>query len=182
MAILALLALAFAIATVAPSNGEGSLKCHSDTTCYDKCRFRFCDYRTTFKVAMMNDVPFADAICAKDGTRIGHVDSTGEAFIFYKHNFARISEWYPHGLKQNFSPSFFKSFGIYKRYGNSVDLSGIGHETPQQNQVHFLHKKCFVVPLTAYQILNEKGHVVDNLHPKRDRALYDCVAFKTVTL
>lgn len=170
MAKIAAFALALALAAIAVS----------EASCYNKCRFRFCDYRSTFKVGVKNDLPFTGPICAKDGTRIGHVDSTGEAYITYKYRVTPISKWHPYGLKQKFSPSFFKSFGIYKYYGKYVDLSGIGHETPQQNQAHFLNRKCFIVPLTAYQVLDKRGNVVKNVHP-RGYPLRDCVAFKTFT-
>lgn len=141
--------------------------------CYKYCKFRFCDYRVSFKIGHPIDKPFTHRICSKYGKHIGHVDETGEAFIRRYHKFVPISKYAPYGLKQRFSPSFFKSYGFkYNIY------SGIGHETPQQNQLHFLHNKCVVVPLRAYQVLNSKKHVIDNVHP-RGYPLRDCVAFTT---
>lgn len=119
---------ALALALVAVSVSEAS--------CYSKCRFFFCDYRTSFKVGVKNDFPFTGPICKKDGTRIGHVDSTGEAYVYRYYKFIRISKWHPYGLKQKFSPSFFKSYTIRQYRGKKLYLSGIGHETPQQNQAH----------------------------------------------
>ena len=148
--------------------------------CYSKCRFRFCDNKTVFKVGKYNDRSFTSAICSRYSNKIvGHVDSTGEAYLIGKYYYATpISKYCPYDLKQKFSPSFFKSFNVNKYYGYT-QLSGVGHETPQQNQAQFLHNKCWALPLTAYQVLGKHGYVIDNKHP-RSRPLVDCVAFKTI--
>eukprot|EP00171_Calliarthron_tuberculosum_P009287 IDg9287t1 len=53
-----------------------------------------------------------------------------------------ISQWRPVGLRQPFSPSFFKTFTLqiaskYARY------SGVGAETAQQNQRTFFARYLF---------------------------------------
>lgn len=107
---------------------------------------------------------------------MGHVDSTGEAYFIEHHVPILISTFNHDGLLQNFSPSFFKSFSVDGDLypGN---LSGVGHEVPQQNQADFLEGKCVVLPLRSYQILDDFGSIVENVHPRDD--LRDCVSFTT---
>lgn len=92
----------------------------------------------------------------------------------------KISEWHPPGLHQKFSPSFFKSFSLPHKHHNS----GIGHETPQQNQLNFLDGKYFTVTLEAYQVLKKNNHgkwnVYKNVHTQESDYMRDCVAFKTL--
>lgn len=148
-----------------------------EATCYSSCRFTFCPsvYNNAFNIDQP-DKSFTTAICdASRSTVIGHVDSTGEAYVYDHREFVRISEYKPDGLQQSFSPSFFKSYGIHD-YGK--DLSGIGHETPQANQMEFLNNLCVLVPLTAYQVLDRPyGNVVENRHPSTP--FVDCVSFTT---
>lgn len=146
----------------------------SGSACYPLCRFRFCDGKNAFLVGVQADVAFTGRICSKFGVKVGRVDRTGEAYLFKKKPlaFIRISQYKPDGLEQNFSPSFFKSYNV-------DGGSGIGHEVPQTNQADFLNGKCFFVPIKAYQVLNDKGNVVDNVHPTNP--FRDCVAFKTFT-
>lgn len=152
----------------------------SEATCYNRCRFRFCNGKSKFYLPAKPDRAFTGKICSRWGNRvIGHVDSTGEARVVLRHRkTVRISKWHPWGLKQKFSSSFFKSYNVHRYYkGRKIAFSGIGHEVPQQNQRRFLKNRCFFVPLTAYQVLNRKGNVVANRHPRN--AHRDCVAFKT---
>lgn len=149
------------------------------SACYP-CRFRFCDGRSKFRLPAKADRAFTGKICSLYGKPIvGHVDSTGEARVVLPYRkVVKISKWSPYGLKQKFSPSFFKSYNVHSyAYGKKIAFSGIGHETAQQNQAKFLGKKCFFVPLTAYQVLDKKGNVIDNKHPTNPYV--DCVAFRT---
>lgn len=146
----------------------------SGSPCYRFCRFRFCDGRNTFQVGVEADIAFTGPICSKFGIKVGHIAQTGEARI--GKYFTPISKWEPGGLEQNFSPSFFKAYGVN---GKKTDLSGIGHEVPQQNQADFLNRKCVIVPIREYQVLDEDGNVVDNIHPRQP--FRDCVAFETFT-
>jgi hypothetical protein len=140
-------------------------------SCYNSCRFKFCSNTDTLTIGQP-DVALGPAICDKYGqVCVGHVDSTGEAYVV-DYDPKRISQWSPSGLKQNFSPSFFKSYGL------PDGRSSVGHEVPQQNQGNFLHNRCFILPLTAYQVLNKPGGVViDNIHPQPSTSLTDCIAF-----
>jgi hypothetical protein len=147
--------------------------------CGGYCRFTFCPYQG-FVGLGQPDVALTTAICDKyNQINVGHVDSTGEAFVYdpYYRYYTRISQYSPAGLAQNFSPSFWKSYGLYSYFnGQYHDLSGIGHETPQQNQAYYVKGKCFILPLTAYQVLDRPyGNVVDNVHP--NNPFVDCVAF-----
>lgn len=147
----------------------------SEASCYGTCRFQFCDGTSTIKAKP--DVSLTVPICLRDGKPVGIVN-TGEALL-RRRRFVRISKYMPHGLLQNFSSSFFKTYNVrVHSYGRKVDRSGVGHETPQQNQIRFLNNKCWILPVTAYQVLNERGYVIDNKHP--NRPLVDCIAFKTV--
>lgn len=149
----------------------------ANASCNPSCRFSFCPevYNNAFTIGQP-DKAFTTAICDPSGAiNVGHVDSTGEAYIRDNYQYIPISQYAPDGLQQRFSPSFFKSYGIYD-YGK--DLSGIGHETPQTNQVQYLNNLCVSVPLTAYQVLDRPyGNVIDNRHPS-DRYT-DCVSFTT---
>lgn len=145
--------------------------------CRSKCRFRFCDGSSSFKVGR-NDVALTGPICLKSRVRVGIVN-TGEARILHPRTLP-ISHWYPKGLKQRFSPSFFKAYNVRVYFhGRWVLRSGVGHEKPQQNQALFLNKKCWALPITAYQVLDNRGYVIDNKHPRNP--LVDCIAFRTFT-
>ncbi len=107
------------------------------------------------------------------------VDSTFESFVLLRDGPVRISDWGPDGLKQPFSPRFFKTYTIFPRKGRRHPYRpGVGHEAPQQNQVDFLDRQCFIRPIAAYQVLDRKGNVIENVHP-RDMPFRACVAFET---
>lgn len=132
------------------------------------------------------DKPFTQAICHKDGSmHVGIVGQTGEAYKVDYNNHGqgkavKISDWHPYGLHQKFSASFFKSYTLPHQHHSS----GIGHETPQQNQAKFLNGQCFTVPLKAYQVLKKDYHghwnVEKNVHTDESDYMHDCVAFKTM--
>lgn len=139
-----------------------------------RCRFRFCDYRHILYVGK-SDVPLTAAICSRYGERIGSIDQTGEAYrAYYFLPPRRISKWKPYGLKQSFSPSFFKS---YTKRGKNA--SGVGHEVAQQNQADYLHKKRWILPLKAYQVWNKKTGGWVEKYGKNP--FVDCIAFRTRT-
>jgi hypothetical protein len=150
----------------------------SSPACGYQCRFIFCPAQGPVTLGKP-DVSLTNPICDKHGKiHVGHVDSTGEAYVDEDHGYKTlISKFSPPGLTQNFSPSFWKSFDFNYHYnGKTHDLSGVGHETPQQNQASFLLGKCFILPLTAYQVLDKPyGNVIDNKHPTDP--FVDCVAF-----
>ncbi len=177
-----LLALTCAFLTFAAvSFAESSYGNNDSHECGDECKFSFCyDYHkpsyglNAFMIGRYSDRPFTPAICDKYGKFVvGVVGSTGEAYVMEDWKKTLISNYSPYGLAQNFSPSFFKTFAL-----DRVQRSGVGHETPQQNQLNYLDNKCIVLPLTAYQKLDKYGHVIDNVHP-RGRPFVDCVAFRT---
>lgn len=121
------------------------------------CDFVFCDGTSDFTVGKSVDVAFTGKICHKDGTIIGTVDESGEAYL---EDGTRISKYSPTGLTQNFSPSFFKTASIKS---TKYVHSGVSHETPQQNQGQFLDGKLWTLPIESYQVLNSKGQVTDEL-------------------
>ena len=170
------------------------------SSCYTRCRFRFCDGSTVFDPkAYAPDTPFTGPICDKYGKiHVGAVDESGEALVrarpYYGKHFVPISKYYPHGLKQHFTPSFFKTYSIPGHYTLKHGLkyyspyhkydyytphkySGVGHETSQQGQIHFLNNKCIILPLKKYQVLDKYGrYVIDNVNTHN--VYHDCVAFK----
>ena len=170
--------------------------------CYSKCRFHFCDGTTKFNAKAYDpDTPFKGRLCDKYGKiHLGTVDESGEALIvskYYGKPAVRISKFHPYGLKQKFSPSFFKTFsvkGYYKtKYGKKYyspklnhgkytphKYSSVGRETSQQGQIEFLHNKCVILPFAKYQVLDKYGrNVIDNVNTKK--VYKDCVAFKVVS-
>ena len=140
-------------------------------SCFKSCKFSFCPDQAVWQGGVP-DVPFTNRICDPTGKiKIGSVDSTKEALVRRKFFLQRISRFNPPGLLQNYSPSFFKSYRIpFSKF------SGVGHETPQQNQADFISFKCIILPLERYQILDKKHNVIDNVSGKNP--LVDCVAFR----
>mmetsp|Transcript_18237 Transcript_18237/g.38087 ORF Transcript_18237/g.38087 Transcript_18237/m.38087 type:complete len:348 (-) Transcript_18237:390-1433(-) len=102
---------------------------------------------------------------------VGVVGGSREASVLVGGSFVQISQWSPAGLRQNFSPSFFKTFAL----AVPSMRSGVGYETPQQNQNEFIDLACVRLPFAAYQILNSAGFVIDNVNTNSPR---DCVEFQ----
>lgn len=163
--------------------------------CYSGCRFRFCDNSKVLRLGSHADLALTSSICDKRGNHIGVIGNTGEARLVRTNRrgftvFRKISKWQPRGLKQRFSPSFFKSYSIrvaaYRtnKYGKQEKYyiykpySGVGRENFQQNQKSFLKRKCFALPIRAWQVLDGKKNVVRNVH-RNYNPLYHCVAFQT---
>lgn len=148
------------------------------TPCYTKCEFHFCDKSTVLEVSDTTDKTVTAPICRGYSDDVGVVGATGEALRYYSGYFTPISKWYPKGLEQYFSPSFFKafSFGYYSEY---LGHSGVGCEVAQQNQLDFLDDECWVLPINAYQVLAGNGTVIDNVHRAGSSPYTHCIAFKT---
>ncbi len=135
------------------------------------CTFKFCDGKRVLYVGK-SDRALTSAICSKKyRVKIGSVDQTGEAYLDGYHRIP-ISKWKPYGLKQSYTPSFFKA---YTKYGKNE--SGVGHEVPQQNQAHFLSNKCWILPLKAYQVWNKKTGGWVEKYGKNPYV--DCISFCT---
>jgi hypothetical protein len=169
------LALAAAAAPAAPVARQAPAPAAAAAECFSSCAFTFCPYQASITPGTP-DRPLSGAICSRDPTVIvGHVDETGEALLVTPAGTVPISQYAPAGLRQRFTPSFWKAFGLPVQPG-STDLSGVGHETPQQNQAAFLAGRCFVLPLREYQVLNRAGgSVIANVRP--NQPLVQCVAF-----
>jgi hypothetical protein len=123
----------------------------SPGTCGKTCRFTFCPAKADFHFPIGKpDIAVTPAICDATGqVVVGHVGATSEAYVANSNAGAvPISSFSPSGLRQKFSPSFFKSFGLTDGSG----LSGVGHETPQQNQASYLDKLCVILPSTLITI------------------------------
>eukprot|EP00179_Madagascaria_erythrocladioides_P005262 CAMPEP_0198312602 /NCGR_PEP_ID=MMETSP1450-20131203/3906_1 /TAXON_ID=753684 ORGANISM="Madagascaria erythrocladiodes, Strain CCMP3234" /NCGR_SAMPLE_ID=MMETSP1450 /ASSEMBLY_ACC=CAM_ASM_001115 /LENGTH=517 /DNA_ID=CAMNT_0044015553 /DNA_START=128 /DNA_END=1681 /DNA_ORIENTATION=- len=138
--------------------------------CGGMCMFSFAGGESSFAIGAP-DVAFTSAIVSGDFT-LGHIDSTGEAYVVAGGSPTLISEWSPANLSQPFSPSFFKSVSVESEDG---EKSGIAHEYPQGNQVEYLGGQCIVVPLTAYQELDENGLVINNF--AGSDPFKECVSF-----
>eukprot|EP00179_Madagascaria_erythrocladioides_P021383 CAMPEP_0198336492 /NCGR_PEP_ID=MMETSP1450-20131203/21019_1 /TAXON_ID=753684 ORGANISM="Madagascaria erythrocladiodes, Strain CCMP3234" /NCGR_SAMPLE_ID=MMETSP1450 /ASSEMBLY_ACC=CAM_ASM_001115 /LENGTH=382 /DNA_ID=CAMNT_0044041231 /DNA_START=178 /DNA_END=1326 /DNA_ORIENTATION=+ len=150
---------------------------HRQGACFTGCEFYFCDGATSFALGKP-DVSITTAIC-KDDIIVGHIDATGEALVSEGNGFTPISAFDPaprNGVEllQSFPSSFFKSFTTFCFECGNVEKSGIGHETPQRNQIDYLDGLCVVVPIWAYQRLDNDGLVLENFAPREDEA---CVAF-----
>lgn len=141
--------------------------------CAQSCRFTLCR-RSVVSMGLPYDRAQTSAICLR-GRRVGIVNS-GEALVRTRKSFVRISKVSPRGLKQSYTPHFFKTFAI-----NKERFSGIGHETPQQNQAGFLNNRCIALPVQEYQVLGKMGNrtvVVDNKKLSRKFPLKNCVSFR----
>lgn len=135
------------------------------------CRYKFCNGKSTFKIGKYTDKSFTRSICDLHGKKIGTVDQSGEAKLIKGSKLIPISKWSPYGLKQKFDPTFFKTFAIYKG-----KHAGVGHQTMQQNQKHFLKsKKCWILPFKAFQVLDKHG----NAKEKHTNDPKDCIKFCT---
>lgn len=142
--------------------------------CAKSCRFRLCR-PSRVSLGKPIDKAQTSAICLR-GRRVGIVNS-GEALVRTRKSYVPVSKISPRGLKQNYSPSFFKTFALDMGRGNS---SGIGHETPQQNQDRFLNNRCVALPVNEYQVIRGRGNrtvVVDNKRTNRKKPLRNCVSF-----
>lgn len=141
--------------------------------CAQTCRFTLCR-PSVVSLGLPFDKAQTSAICLK-GRRVGIVNS-GEALVRTADDtFTRISLVRPVGLKQAYAPHFFKTFNV--RGGSS----GVGHETPQQNQAFFLNGRCVALPVQEYQVIRTVGKktvVVKNVHLSRKKPLRNCVSFR----
>lgn len=142
----------------------------TDSICPDECKFRFCDGTNVYSVPLIGNKPFSSAICAKSGISIGLIASTGEALLV-EEEVVPISEWEPQGLRQHFAPSFFKTFSI-----NSTS-SGVGREEVQVNQLEFLDERCWILPISSYQVLGQKRNVIGTVETLKG-PLLDCISFE----
>ncbi len=127
--------------------------------CYRGCSFKLCTGKTTIGKGG-DDVAITDPICLADGTPVMNVASTGEAKI---NGVTKISEYAPAGLKQRFSPTFFKAFGV-----------AIGHEHLQQNQGDYIDNMCVAVPILAYCTVDANKTMVNHA----TSATSDCIALR----
>jgi len=138
--------------------------------CDDHCKF-------SIGTGCLNFFPTDTAVTDPISSSIisvGHVDQTKEAYVCDGENYVLLSQYKPIGLSQDFSPSLFKSFGVDNR--GICEMSGIGHEKLQGNQHEYLSGMKVVLPLGAYQRLNEECQVIENVHPQND--FEDCVSFE----
>jgi hypothetical protein len=93
--------------------------------------------------------------------------SAGRDFVTVNGSYKLISQYKPIGLRQNLSPFFWKSYAlgvIYK--GKLYNVSGAGHERPQQHQANHLNNMCIAFLLTSCRALDAPyGIVIAHEHP-----------------
>lgn len=128
-----------------------------------KCRPKSCKFKLS---------PSGAIIARGRPFRVGIVGGTGEAYVVHNKKTFRISKWKPMGIRQRFSPSFFKAFAMGSGY-----TSGVGFETPQTNQDEYIHNTRVCLPIRAYQVLSggKLPRVIDNVNT---REANDCIFFK----
>lgn len=157
--------------------------------CASRCRFSFCPNSWGYYTVLGTpDVPFTNALCdpsSRPRQYVGIVGRTGEASVLTGGDgrgggpgVARvpISRWRPEGLQVPFADSFFKSFIV----GGGFPHSGVGRQIAQGNQLGFLNRTCFELPVVDYQKLSWDGEMVlDNFNVKPGTEETDCVAFMT---
>lgn len=160
--------------------------------CHSNCRFYFCDSERIVKLGRDSDVSLTSSICNSDGIRVGVIGRTGEALLQEIINgdniYTPISKWNPKGLKQNFSPSFLKTYTIRVAKYRYVDgkrvkyyefYSGVGRERYQQNQKSVLENRCFFLPILSWQVLDNNKNVVSNQNKPYKVGGTNCMSFKT---
>lgn len=141
--------------------------------CFKKCRFRFCDNKSSFLLPLRPNEPFTGPICAKWSTRIGHIAGTGEALVVRKFSDPfEISKLAP---ARPFAKSFFKTYHL-----EDTAFSGVGHEDLKPLQAEIIHDKCIALPITSYQEIDAAGNVVRNVEDET-APLTNCIAFKIYT-
>lgn len=138
---------------------------------YRGCDFRFSSskYLPTFSLKGKPDTPFTSTIVSKSkATMIGILNTNITVqFVFMKGAFDITSYANP-----NFTPYHFKPFPVKK-----TKMSGIGHQTFTGNQMKTAKGKCVRIYFSAYQVLNSKGNVVDNVNDVM-MDMNKCVVFK----
>lgn len=149
--------------------------------CGQFCRFRLCNFngnsfrldKAAFYLLNPPDETLVPYIC-RSGTSIGRITGTLEPSVADREGLVPISEWSPPGLRKPFSPEFF--------YAGDISLlpwSSISRRDTLGNQWDFLHDKCFVLPITGFQIIDsDTQRLVRNERvDTSDRS--NCVAFRT---
>lgn len=143
--------------------------------CTSGCRFEFCPNSWGYyDVLGETDIPFTNAICetARDEW-VGIVGRTGEANVQVGKGVVPISGWRPDGLTMGFPESFFKSYPVDGKH------SGVGRQVAHGNQLAYLNRTCFELPLIDYQRVSWNGKaVLENKHVEGNER-EDCIAFMT---
>uniref|UniRef100_A0A7S1T961 Uncharacterized protein n=1 Tax=Compsopogon caeruleus TaxID=31354 RepID=A0A7S1T961_9RHOD len=173
--------------SVSPTPAQNSY-CPAVNTCeeaFTRCKFGFDGYSTslpTFFWGTMPFRPFTPRIISKElgGPKLGRVDAAGESCVIQRgaNRASRISHFQPDGLAKAFSRSFF----TVVEYDYPHSASGIGRKKFKSNQAEFLDGLCVIIPLTAYQFLdesyyNEPYYQAVAVHNNPAYFGGDCVAF-----
>ena len=127
--------------------------------CYQGCSFKLCSGRDTIGSGAA-DTQITGPVCLADGTPVTMIAGTGEAKI---NGTMKISEYAPAGLKQRFSPMFFKAYN-----------RSIGHETLQQNQGDYLDNMCISLPILTYCTVDANQTIINHV----SSATTDCIALR----
>lgn len=67
----------------------------------------------------------------------------------------------------------YKTKRYVKRW-SATGRSGVGHQNYNGNQLRYINRRCFVLPIRVYQQVNWKGEHIRNVWTSKGR---DCVAF-----
>lgn len=149
--------------------------------CGQFCRFHLCKFNghslrlpdTSFIILNAPNVATAPYIC-RSQTSIGQITGTLEASVADGDRLVPISNWSPRGLEKPFAPNFLGAGKI-----PLLPWSGVTRRAVEEDQWSFLHDKCFVLPVTGYQIIRSGTYrVLRNQRLKQsDRS--NCVSFRT---
>lgn len=140
--------------------------------CYDKCMFNFCDHGNFLSVLHSGE-PMTKPICKGDEP-IGLVTSTGQALLYKSGRFTPISKWSPPGLKQRLAPDLFMAYD-FPEESEHCYTSGVGYRVLPEH-IDFLSDKCWVLPITSYEVMDEDGFPED-MKPKNPNPYTHCIAF-----
>lgn len=143
-------------------------------SCGSFCTFNLCSRDNTLPVASPTLLtaprravfPY---IC-RNNTEIGQVLSNAETLVFHRNRYIPISEWRPKGLDSIFPRNFFRVSQI-----PFTPWSGAARSVVKGNQWKYLHGRCFVMPITKFETLDEQERAKPvTIERKRE----NCVAFR----
>eukprot|EP00177_Eucheuma_denticulatum_P003243 GFKZ01005863.1.p1 GENE.GFKZ01005863.1~~GFKZ01005863.1.p1 ORF type:complete len:331 (+),score=22.02 GFKZ01005863.1:225-1217(+) len=150
--------------------------------CGQFCLFRLCNFNggpnsfplplSSFIRVNHRNTASLPYICLP-GVSVGRITRTREAQIFFRGNFTRISQWRPRGLPTPFRRNALSTFPI-----PFTNWSGIGTPGVPPEQWRFLDRRCFIMPIREYQLLNStSGAPLRRVRPGSGRR--NCVAFRS---
>ena len=138
----------------------------------DKCHFKFDNKAAGIPVydisKTRDNEGFTDRIVAKSSDLIGVINSDQASIVTEAGVVA--AKMYLDAFTDN-------QFKTFSQWDGSQNVPEVGHETFQQGSRAQASGLCVKVSFSNWQVLNELGHVTDNVQSSDPNT--DCVVFKT---